>query len=73
VGGIVQTGRKGGLTMGKCSQCKWFFPVPEGAADYESGKGDCVKECRDNKGKWWSMNVVFELGECSDFMQKTSK
>lgn len=72
VGGIVETGKKGGLAMGKCHQCKWFFPVPEGEADYEPGKGDCVKECQDNKGKWWSMKVVFEHGECSDFMQKTS-
>lgn len=39
--------------MTTCKQCSFFFPVPENAGDYEAGKGDCVTEVEDAKGKYW--------------------
>ena len=39
--------------MKTCEQCTFYFPVPEDAGDYEAGKGDCVIEKEDAKGKYW--------------------
>ncbi|RLB11081.1 MAG: benzylsuccinate synthase subunit gamma [Deltaproteobacteria bacterium] len=56
--------------MPKCKDCKWFFPIPEEYDDYEPGKGDCVLERVDRKGKWWVSRPVFEnndASKCEDF------
>ena len=39
--------------MAACAECKSFFPVPENADDFAEGKGDCVREIKDEKGKYW--------------------
>jgi len=39
--------------MTTCKDCTYFFPVPENAGDFELGKGDCVTEKEDAKGKYW--------------------
>jgi len=39
--------------MTTCKDCTYFFQVPENAGDFEPGKGDCVTEKEDAKGKYW--------------------
>ena len=39
--------------MAFCKECGFFSAIPETADDYEAGKGDCVREERDDKGKFW--------------------
>ena len=39
--------------MTTCKDCTYFFSVPESADDFEPGKGDCVTEKEDAKGKYW--------------------
>jgi benzylsuccinate synthase len=45
--------------MSKCETCKAFFKISENADDFESGKGDCVIESKDDKGKYWASKPVF--------------
>jgi len=40
--------------MATCEECSFFFKVPENADDFEPGKGDCITEKKDEKGKYWS-------------------
>jgi benzylsuccinate synthase len=54
------------ITMTTCANCVFFFPVPEDAGDYEPGKGDCVTEKQDAKGKYWTSTPVFENDESCD-------
>jgi benzylsuccinate synthase/naphthyl-2-methylsuccinate synthase gamma subunit len=56
--------------MAKCADCAFFFRIPEGDLDYEKGKGDCVKEQRDEKGKFWLSKPVFEGNEACPQMEK---
>ena len=56
--------------MATCSSCTLFFPVPENAGDYEPGKGDCVTEKQDEKGKYWRSKPVFENDETCETYQK---
>jgi benzylsuccinate synthase/naphthyl-2-methylsuccinate synthase gamma subunit len=56
--------------MSKCADCTFFFPVPEDADDYEKGKGDCVTEKKDEKGKYWLSKPMFEDMESCDSFQK---
>ncbi|PKM87847.1 MAG: benzylsuccinate synthase subunit gamma [Firmicutes bacterium HGW-Firmicutes-12] len=44
--------------MAYCKECRFFFPIPEVADDYELGKGDCVLEEKDDKGKYWSSHPI---------------
>jgi len=54
--------------MTTCEECGFFFKIPEDADDYEQGKGDCVTEKKDEKGKYWLSRPIFEGGEaCGDF------
>ena len=46
--------------MSCCGQCRYFFAVPENADDYRPGKGDCVTEKEDHKGKYWTSKPVFQ-------------
>ncbi|ABB31774.1 Benzylsuccinate synthase gamma subunit [Geobacter metallireducens RCH3] len=39
--------------MTTCKNCSFYFAVPENAGDFEAGKGDCVIEKEDAKGKYW--------------------
>lgn len=48
--------------MATCGQCGFFFKIPEEAGDYEPGKGDCVTEKKDEKGKYWLSRPVFDTG-----------
>lgn len=58
--------------MATCSDCAFFFQIPETAGDYEAGKGDCVTELKDQKGKFWlSKPVMKESMACESF--STSK
>jgi hypothetical protein len=53
-----------------CKECKYFFSIPEEYDDYEPGKGDCVVERVDTKGKWWMSKPVMEntdASKCQDF------
>jgi benzylsuccinate synthase len=53
--------------MAKCRECASFFNIPENDLDYEKGKGDCVREKQDQKGKFWQARPVFETDEaCGD-------
>lgn len=54
--------------MAKCSECAFFFLIPETAGDFEAGKGDCVTEHKDQKGKFWLSKPVFNENEaCNGF------
>jgi len=44
-----------------------YFPIPEGDADYEPGKYDCVREFVDKKGRYWSNTPVFKDPETGEF------
>ena len=57
--------------MANCVECSFFFPIPEDSDDYEKGKGDCVNEKKDEKGKYWLSKPVFESNEtCESFKKK---
>jgi len=54
--------------MTNCGQCGLFFKIPEDAGDYEAGKGDCVTQKKDEKGKYWLSKPVFDSdGACPHF------
>ena len=56
--------------MSKCEGCAYFFPVSE-EHDAESGKGDCVVEKKDEKGKFWLGKEVFrDMEACSNFQTR---
>lgn len=59
--------------MSYCKECRFYFPIPEDADDYEKGKGDCVREERDDKGKYWSAKPVMgdqEANRCQFYTKK---
>ncbi|KGP76076.1 benzylsuccinate synthase bssC [Desulfosporosinus sp. Tol-M] len=56
--------------MATCAECKSFFSIPENADDFEPGKGDCVIEEKDEKGKFWLSKTTMETGGCKDFKPK---
>lgn len=59
--------------MANCVECKAFFPIPENADDFKQGKGDCVREEKDEKGKFWlSKPVMSDMSadKCPYFMRK---
>jgi len=59
--------------MVTCAECKSYFPIPESADDYKKGKGDCVREEKDQKGKYWlSKSVMGDMSadNCSYFSKK---
>lgn len=51
------------LDLTTCEKCRSFYPIPKDADDYAEGKGDCVCENKDAKGKWWDSKPV--LGEAT--------
>jgi hypothetical protein len=54
--------------MANCNECAFFFAINQDAGDYEPGKGDCVTEQRDEKGKFWLSKPVFETTHsCGSF------
>ena len=54
-----------------CKQCTQFFPVPDGADEYQAGKADCVLEKEDEKGKYWLSKPVYESSQqCDAFRMK---
>ncbi len=56
--------------MANCENCGFFFRIPEDAGDYEPGKGDCVTEKKDEKGKYWlSKPVVDSADACPLFVK----
>jgi benzylsuccinate synthase len=55
--------------MANCSECAGFFKIPEADLDYEPGKGDCVMEKRDQKGKFWLSKPVLESDAACGNMQ----
>jgi benzylsuccinate synthase/naphthyl-2-methylsuccinate synthase gamma subunit len=57
--------------MAKCKECGFFFPVPSDADDYEAGKGDCVNQKEDEKGKYWLSKPVMETGDqCATYQKR---
>jgi len=56
--------------MATCQSCECFFPVAQGEDDYEPGKGDCVLQKEDEKGKYWLSKPVSEESECCDLYRK---
>lgn len=57
--------------MATCSNCVFFFAVPEDADDYEKGKGDCVNQVEDEKGLYWLSKPVFDVTDaCTNFNKK---
>ncbi len=60
-----------GNGMAKCESCSFFFNIPEGADDYQKGKGDCVTEKKDEKGRYWLSKPVFEnTDSCGNYQKK---
>jgi len=54
--------------MTTCKDCTYFFPVPENAGDFEPGKGDCVTQTEDAKGKFWlSKPTINASASCPTF------
>ena len=54
--------------MSKCGNCASFFAVPDSADDFEPGKGDCVAEKKDEKGRYWLSKPVLEnMDACGNF------
>jgi benzylsuccinate synthase/naphthyl-2-methylsuccinate synthase gamma subunit len=54
--------------MAICMDCTFFYKIPSDAGDYEPGKGDCVTEHKDEKGKFWLSRPVFESDDvCGKF------
>ncbi|MCL5056919.1 MAG: benzylsuccinate synthase gamma subunit family protein [Actinobacteria bacterium] len=53
-----------------CSNCQSFFELPKDADDYAEGKGDCVREEKDEKGKFWLSKSTQENSTCSLFKAK---
>ena len=56
--------------MANCAECSSFFKIPESDLDYEEGKGDCVMQKQDQKGKYWLSKPVFESDAACDHMTK---
>jgi len=57
--------------MAKCKECGYFFPVPQDADDYEAGKGDCVNQKEDEKGKYWLSKPVSESNDqCATYHKR---
>ncbi|HBW35852.1 benzylsuccinate synthase gamma subunit family protein [Desulfosporosinus sp. BICA1-9] len=56
--------------MAICAECKSFFSVPDNADDYEPGKGDCVIEEKDEKGKYWLSKSTMDKEHCEKFKSK---
>lgn len=53
--------------MATCGECSSFFKIPETDLDYEEGKGDCVRQKQDQKGKYWLSRPRFETdSECEE-------
>lgn len=50
--------------MSTCNQCEFFNQVPNDADDYEVGKGDCITEIADEKGKYWLSKPVHHSNSC---------
>lgn len=51
--------------MAFCKECRFYFPIPEDADDFEKGKGDCVREEKDDKGKYWSARPVMDTQDAA--------
>lgn len=56
--------------MANCKECSFFFPISEDADDFEQGKGDCVNEKKDEKGKYWLSRPAFEGDETCEIFNK---
>lgn len=59
--------------MAYCKECRFFFAIPEDADDYIEGKGDCVIEEKDEKGKYWKAKPVMidnNADKCSNFNKR---
>lgn len=54
--------------MTTCKECSFYFPVEENAGDFKQGKGDCVTQIEDAKGKYWlSKPTMNESPSCPTF------
>ena len=57
--------------MPKCQECRNFFIISEDADDYEPGKGDCVIQKEDDKGRYWLSKPVFESADrCATYLRR---
>lgn len=56
--------------MANCAECSSFFKIPESDLDYKEGKGDCVMQKQDQKGKYWLSKPVFESDAACEHMTK---
>lgn len=57
--------------MAKCEDCGYFFPLPQDADGYEAGKGDCVNQKEDEKGRYWlSKPVTVSTESCGTFQKR---
>ena len=55
--------------MATCGECAFFFRIPEGDCDYEKGKGDCVTQQQDLKGRFWLSKPASETDKACDRMK----
>jgi benzylsuccinate synthase len=57
--------------MTTCKECEFFNTVPPEADDYVAGKGDCVTETVDEKGKYWLSRPVHQRDPlCAKFSRR---
>ncbi len=56
--------------MSYCKECRYYFPIPEDADDFEAGKGDCVREEKDDKGKYWLGKPTKSESSCDFYTKK---
>lgn len=57
--------------MATCETCTNFFPIPQDADDFEAGKGDCVTQKEDEKGRFWLSKPVFNISDaCPEFKHR---
>lgn len=57
--------------MATCGNCSFYFKIPENADDYEPGKGDCINQVEDEKGKYWLSKPVFDhMDTCPNYKKR---
>ena len=57
--------------MSKCEECTYFYSISEGSDNTGQGRGDCVTESKDEKGKFWRAREVSADSEsCQSFKER---
>ena len=57
--------------MATCKECSFYFAIPENAGDFKPGKGDCVTQKEDAKGKYWLSKPTLDAAASCPSFKKT--